>query len=1090
MSHRSRMGSGRSSRTSGKVGAALALFATTALLLGGEAVPALGEPVDSQEAPAFPEETSSPVLDLEESPSAEVSEVPAVPESGAGLPDDSIPLPPAGTEADGAATDLAGEWEIGPGDIAAMLRDVESAFASVPNGGGTASPLAYSGDTIEPKVLFFEDFENQNASQTPISLNNYVGGEAAQNMAYGASNYWLDAGYCNGFVTSFNTNLTQNQIINQYCGANRGFGPGDYWAVRAKAWALGHLTEGDPKANQALSTNTSGGTPDASMFRTESSIDLQLDDADSEGRFIAFSVDAANTYCTSSERDPRMRFSLVQDGQETALKSSEGTDYIDPCTSRGSTSFDAANEFNVPASYVAPYGWSYNRDTGQGQSWAEHRDWIAKGRYGRFYSDSIVLDSNSSLGLKLENYSTASSGGAGIGNPQYYGWGSNNDQYHSGPVDGNDGAIDNIRIVDVTPKMVKEFDPVVQSVGRPSEMTISVVNRSDLGKKQGWEFTDTLPEGLEFVNADVTHTCGAGTTVEVDVENGQLHVGNGVLNNGQAHCDIVTTVTSLDAEKFVNGKPNGNFSNLKRIDGPDDAEVEFKEGSLTWNKVDAHSEPLAGSVWEIEGPTPDTMKEPQGGWIPQAGRIEDCVAESAAECTGADIDPEAGKFKVAGLPTGEYVLKEVEAPEGYIIPEGQKEYTVEITLDALEGRFGPETGIVNELGSLKWNKVDEEGSALAGSEWKLTGEGLDEEREIVDCVGESESACADGIDKNPAEGQFLLNDLPTGDYVLEETKAPTGYALPDPARWEFTIAAGEQQHIELGDIENKKLPDAVITVAKKVSDVAGNNAEPASGWEMAVELAQGSVEGVKIDPMSTQETGEDGKTGEWRISFPTADTTTSVTVSEKLEQHVGYELQKAKCTITSLGGDPRTTPFDETSFEMKDVKPGDLAYCEFTNKPKAGTVVWEKVAAGVILANHLEGSEWELTGPLAESPVTITDCTSGDCADSVDKDPGAGKFKLSNLPWGEYTLVETKAPAGYVIGDDNKYTFTIGPASGQPLTFEYDLGKIENDLRDGPNLPLTGGIGRDFFAILGLATLVVGGAAAGFAQIRKRRRNL
>jgi len=48
----------------------------------------------------------------------------------------------------------------------------------------------------------------------------------------------------------------------------------------------------------------------------------------------------------------------------------------------------------------------------------------------------------------------------------------------------------------------------------------------------------------------------------------------------------------------------------------------------------------------------------------------------------------------------------------------------------------------------------------------------------------------------------------------------------------------------------------------------------------------------------------------------------------------------------------------------------------------------------------------------------VTDCvvTGGKATcpnGSVDQDPRAGFFRVSGLTWGEYSITETQAPAGY-----------------------------------------------------------------------------
>ena len=49
---------------------------------------------------------------------------------------------------------------------------------------------------------------------------------------------------------------------------------------------------------------------------------------------------------------------------------------------------------------------------------------------------------------------------------------------------------------------------------------------------------------------------------------------------------------------------------------------------------------------------------------------------------------------------------------------------------------------------------------------------------------------------------------------------------------------------------------------------------------------------------------------------------------------------------------------------------------------------------------------------------------------ALDTDAKLGEFKVENLKWGQYTLTELKAPAGYVLGKDST-TFAVVPAYQQ-----------------------------------------------------------
>ena len=150
-------------------------------------------------------------------------------------------------------------------------------------------------------------------------------------------------------------------------------------------------------------------------------------------------------------------------------------------------------------------------------------------------------------------------------------------------------------------------------------------------------------------------------------------------------------------------------------------------------------------------------------------------------------------------------------------------------------------------------------------------------------------------------------------------------------------------------------------------------------------------------------------------------------------------------------------------------------------KQELGSVIWFKTDADGVL---LEGSEWQLTGPDSSS-VTVVDCTAAGCGNLLDVDPVSGQFKLENLGWGDYVLKETKAPAGYQLRN-NEIEFSIG--STDPARLNWDLGELVNEKRDAPVIPLTGGIGRDFFAILGVLVLALGAGTIGFNKLRRREK--
>lgn len=161
--------------------------------------------------------------------------------------------------------------------------------------------------------------------------------------------------------------------------------------------------------------------------------------------------------------------------------------------------------------------------------------------------------------------------------------------------------------------------------------------------------------------------------------------------------------------------------------------------------------------------------------------------------------------------------------------------------------------------------------------------------------------------------------------------------------------------------------------------------------------------------------------------------------------------------------------------------------CAVTVRIDVKDVTWHKVD-GTAAKNVLEGSEWTFTavdgsGRPTGAPIVITDCVAAvapDCT-SADIDPLAGIFRLTNLGAGTYELVETKAPAGFVLN-----------SKPIPVTIRTDsttvsLPDVVNKQLTVPPLPLTGGVGADTFTIAGGALVAVVAVLACWGLLRRRR---
>ena len=147
----------------------------------------------------------------------------------------------------------------------------------------------------------------------------------------------------------------------------------------------------------------------------------------------------------------------------------------------------------------------------------------------------------------------------------------------------------------------------------------------------------------------------------------------------------------------------------------------------------------------------------------------------------------------------------------------------------------------------------------------------------------------------------------------------------------------------------------------------------------------------------------------------------------------GWNTQADGKGMTYQKGDKLTLPAGTT-----------VLYSQWKRIP--GTLTWVKTDkdSGEVLA----GSEWTLT-PKDGQPTTVTD--NGD----LDQANADGAFKLTGLDWGEYELMETKAPEGHdpisepitVTIDAKHTTVNIGDVGNAktPAKVTYDPNGGEGD---------------------------------------------
>ncbi len=174
----------------------------------------------------------------------------------------------------------------------------------------------------------------------------------------------------------------------------------------------------------------------------------------------------------------------------------------------------------------------------------------ASGGTGTFASDGSFLSDGSSIDIVMRN--------------------------ENGSGAGNDHAIDNIRIVDATPKLDKAFRVADATTGASFPLTFTVTNTSELASKEGWSFTDTLSAGLTVAqDPAVDASCMADVTAEAGAA--AIEVTNGSLAAGETSCDITIDVVADATGAFTNGPEN--ITSIVGLEEPGSSTVTVTDGA-------------------------------------------------------------------------------------------------------------------------------------------------------------------------------------------------------------------------------------------------------------------------------------------------------------------------------------------------------------------------------------------------------------------------------------------------------------------------------------------------------------------------------
>lgn len=213
-----------------------------------------------------------------------------------------------------------------------------------------------------------------------------------------------------------------------------------------------------------------------------------------------------------------------------------------------------------------------------------------------------------------------------------------------------------------------------------------------------------------------------------------------------------------------------------------------------------------------------------------------------------------GTVKFSYVPYGSYTIRELEAPDGYLLSHD----VIPVEIDATyQNSVEPLATVVNQAARLRYKKVDTSGKLLSGVEFSLINA---DTGEIVEIVTSDDA------------GEFVFTRFTFGNWLIRETKAPEGYnIMPD---------------IELTVDENWVEPEpfTLVNIPNHYEFVkTDNQGNPMPGVKFTLEDGTGNI-------LRDLVSGEDG-------IVHVTDLTPGVYIIREIETLEGYTLSEETIKI-------------------------------------------------------------------------------------------------------------------------------------------------------------------------------------------------
>ncbi|OTY13056.1 collagen-binding protein [Bacillus mycoides] len=535
-----------------------------------------------------------------------------------------------------------------------------------------------------------------------------------------------------------------------------------------------------------------------------------------------------------------------------------------------------------------------------------------------------------------------------------------------------------------------------------------------------------------FPNATKISTKGYGVVGSVFAPNAVVETKGGSIN-GQAYVGGLHQRDGFEVHNFKFNWPKWKNPSVEK-------------GNLQIKKVDANDENIV-------------LKDAKFDVIDKDNNVVATVTTN-----------EKGIAEVKDLPLGDYFVKEISAPEGYIKVDTPVKVTINGT-NVIEIVMKNTKKVEN--GQFKLLKKDSEsGQLLPGAKFDV----IDKDGNVVETI------ITDG------KGAALSKQLPVGTYTLKEVEAPKGYELSSSSV-RVDVAANKTVTV---DVLNKQIAEKATGQFEIVKVDANDKTKLLSDAEFEV-----YKDGEKIDTLRTDKTGkviskklEPGKYTLKETKAPKGYKLLKEEIEVVVEANKVVQVENAKelGSLQVIKKDAESGKVLEgAEFRLKNENGQVVGEAKTTNKdgvvtfenlvpskytleetkaPEGYKAVELKVEVNVV-ANEVAKQE-VLNEKVKEKITGQVEITKIDANDTDKKLEGAvfeilkdgikidtltsdknGKATSKKLEPGDYVLKEVQAPEGYNLSDKG-IEFTISNEKVEVIKLQITN---EKETGKGPEKP-------------------------------------